>query len=271
MGKLDQPGFCSLYVAVDGYYLDKMVMTYPTWCLCHPEILRMDHVFVYDRNQLRVDDPRWGLIQKTREKQASLEGIPLRDTKFKLVPWELPEAASQRERMLTSLIRCALNVTTPWYLKLDADTFANKRTGFYFDKWFTGNPCYISSPWNYTKPAGTIAKMNEWAKGVPELMGYPEVQAKFVDMGNGKTKDVHPRMASWVMFGSTSWTIKASELCKEARLPFPSQDTYLSYIQARTGYPWVPVKFRQYGFEHMKNINGLQVACQHTIATGGLP
>jgi hypothetical protein len=267
VGLLDRSDFCSLFVGVDDFYLNKLLVTYPTWVNCHPEIIRMPHVFVADSDQVTALDPRWAAISKAREAAAAANNISLNDAKFYVLPWHMghDSGISQREEMLTGLIRCAKHLTTPWYLKLDADTYANAKTGFYFDKWFRNDPCYISNPWNYTKPAGTVAKMNEWAKGIPELKDLPEVQAQFADLGNGKTKDVHPRMASWVMFGNTKWTTWVSDLCKDARLPFPSQDTYLSYLQVRTGKNWVPVKFRTMGWQHERNFDGLKRACAETM------
>lgn len=267
MGKLDQDNFCSLFVAVDDFYLDKLLLTYPTWVACHPELIRMPHVFVVDELQVHARDPRWAVIARAREAAAAKEGISLRDTRFSVVPWSMDHAKgiSQREEMLTGLIRCAKALTTPWYLKLDADTYATERKGFYYDSWFKDDVVYIAPPWGYTKPAGTVSKMNAWATGVPELAGFPEVPSKQVDLGGGKTKDVHHRMASWTMFSSTKWTTWASGLCKEDRLPFPSQDTYLSYIQARTGAKWIPMNFRKMGLEHCRNIDGLREACRDTL------
>jgi len=273
MGLLDQDNFCSLFVAVDNYYLDKLVMTYPTWVNSHREVIRMPHVFVIDSEQISVLDRRWAAIQRAREDAAARYDISLRGTTFEAIPWAMDHGAgiSQREEMLTGLIRCAGHLKTPWYLKLDADTYASAKIGFYYDKWFRGDPCYIASPWNYTKPAGTIDIINAWGDTVPELKDLPRVPCRQEIPEGRKSKDVHPRMASWVMFGATKWTQWASGLCTAPRLPFPSQDTYLSYIQARTSKNWVPVKFRNFGWGHEKNINGLRSACQTTMNTLGIP
>ena len=268
MGLLEKDNFCSLFVGVDDFYLNKLLMTYPTWVRSRPEIVRMPHVFVADSQQVTALDPRWGQIQKEREAAAALHGLSLRDTRFEVVPWSMNhnDGISQREEMLTGLIKCADRLTTPWYLKLDADTFSKGRGGFYYDKWFTAKPCYISSPWGYTRPAGTVALMNAWASGVPELAGLPDVP--FTSSEHPKAKDVHSRMASWIMFGDSAWTKWASSLCRETRLPFPSQDTYLSYIQARTGKNWVAAKFRGMNWEHARNVGALKNGCAACL--GGL-
>jgi hypothetical protein len=271
MGLLDEDRFCSLFVAVDDFYLNKLLLTYPTWVHTRPEIVRMPHVFVADAEQVTALDPRWGQIHKAREAAAVRHGLSLRDTRFEVVPWSMDHNAgiSQREEMLTGLVRSAHGLSTPWYLKLDADTFSKGPGGFYYDKWFREEPCYISNPWNYTKPAGTVALMNTWATGVPELAALPEVPFKTAE--GPKAKDVHSRMASWIMFGSSAWTAWASDLCKESRLPFPSQDTYLSYVQARTGKNWVPAKFRGMNWEHCRNVDGLKNACLATMLSLRIP
>lgn len=260
---------CSLFVAVDNHYLDKLLVTYPTWVLCHPEILQMPHVFVYDAKELNVGDERWGKIAKMRELAAAREGVRTCPTGFSLIPWSMDHAAgiSQREEMLTGLVRCTKAIHTRWYLKLDADTYANARVPFIKNEWFAGDPCYIASPWSYSKPPGTVAAMNTWAKGIPELSGFPDVP--FVTIEGHKAKDKHHRMASWVLFADTDWTRRASALCTGPRLPTPSQDTYMSFIQAITKKHWVGVRFRDHGWEHCRNFGGLQAACAYVMATIG--
>lgn len=265
MGLLDRSDFCSLFVGADDFYLNKLVHSHRTWVMLKPEILRMPQVFVIDARQLTPSDVRWNQLCANHEEAVrhhtarGLGGFVRFAPKF--VPWRMDRAESQRERMLTGLVRCTDQISTPWYLKLDADTFAHAPGGWYYDRWFSGNPCYISSPWGYTKPGGTVEQMNRWAATVPQLKSYPEVTCTTVTMSPGRTKDNHARMASWVMFGNTEWSRWASGLCQGDRLPFPSQDTYLSYVQARTGKAWVPMKWRHYGWEHQKNPNGLRESC----------
>jgi hypothetical protein len=228
----------------------------------------MPTVFVYDDSQVKANDQRWTALAQMRDLlyTRDLSGRPESQhydlDPFKLVAWDMDmPGVSQREKMLTGLVHGCRCINTPWYLKLDADTYGTKRTGFYYDRWFQNGIAYISNPWGYTKPGGTIAKMNAWATTVPELAKFPDVTATTVDMGNGRTKDCHPRMASWVMFGNTAWTQQALDLCRTPRLPFPSQDTYLSYIQVRTGAKWIPQKFSKFGFSHAKNYNHLRSEC----------
>jgi hypothetical protein len=74
MGLLDRRDFCSLLVAVDDHYLDKLVTTYPTWIACHPEILNMPHLLVYDSLQVRSTDPRFAQLSEMAERLESEKG-----------------------------------------------------------------------------------------------------------------------------------------------------------------------------------------------------
>lgn len=278
------PRQCTLYIAVDHVYLQKMLYTYPTWVYCHPELLHMPHMFIYDQDEVSGNDPRWNIIREIHARMATFHretsAMPLLMT---CIPWKLPfQNVSQREEMLTSLVRCAPCITTPWYLKLDADTLGTIRCDSFQARWFDPSYAYIANPWGYTKPAGTIDKLNRWASFVPELAVFPPVKAEKVHLTHQKTKDVHPRMCSWVFIGNTAWTQQAERYCTPEsmerfrhdvndltmlypRLPFPSQDTYLAFIQARTNAPWVSVKFRHYGWDHCKNIDKLREACEHAL------
>jgi hypothetical protein len=260
---------CSLFIAVDNHYLDKLLCSYPTWLWCHPEIIGMTHVFVFDSAEVTIADKRWGDLARMRSEAALAHGSQAA-TKLQLIPWKMDHSLgiSQREEMLTGLVRCVDRVRTPWYLKVDADSFAVDKTPLLDPAWFENEEiAYVSSPWGYTRPAGTVAKMNTWAAGIPELAGFPDVP--FRSVTEPKAKDCHSRMASWVMLGRTSWTIWASGLCKDARLPFPSQDTYLAYVQARTNAKWIACKFHHRGASHCRNFGGLQAACAAVMAKVG--
>lgn len=275
MPHLERPGFCSLLVAVDDHYLHKMLMTYPTWVWCHPEIAKMTHVIVYDSDQVKWWDYRWTRIREELEEACIRGNHQVPD--FQLIPTGMLKLfyTSQREKMLTSLLRASEEVPTPWYLKLDADTYASARTGFYYDKWFNSNPVFIANPWGYAKPGDELDKLNAWAKdntNIPDsLMKHWPVPGEKVMRDNQRAGDIPwkvnwSRMASWVMFGMTQWTQRVSLFVDPwQKYPTPSQDTYLSYFMRMAGESWIPVKFRQYGWEHQRNFNGLQIACRDVL------
>lgn len=271
MPLLSKPDFCSLLVAVDEVYIDKLMLTYPTWARCHPEILNMPHVIVAD---CTMDQIKLGIFSGLVSREAQLAKVPAPSVHIVTtdsIHCDGDYFVSQRERMLTALVRGADKIKTPWYWKMDADTYANKKCGFYYDRWFRGSPAFIANPWGYTKPATSLDQMNKWFDAVvvsnhPELAHTAPIHGELVEREPGdKWKVKHRRMASWTMFGNTEWTQQMSAYQGTGRLPFPSQDTYLSYLAERLGKPWVDVKFRNYGWEHCRNIKGLAAACEEVL------
>ena len=268
---LNKMDFCTLLVAVDDFFINKLLSTFPTWLLCHPEILNMNILIMYDANgdrPIKGSDPRFKELGKIWNDYRRYHG---RGKAFyaHVVPWSMPEAGSQRERMLTSLVHASAHITTPWYLKLDADTYATEPKGFYYDKWFNQNPAFIGNHWGYTKPGTALQTLNIWAKTVEELKDFPPVEGKIVARdGNPTWKVNHHRMCSWVFFGNTSWCQETLGYLDGLKLPFPSQDTYFSFIATLTGRHFLANKetnFRRYGWEHCRNEAGLKAACTKTI------
>lgn len=277
MGLLDRMDFCSLVVAVDDYFINKLLMTWPTWLLCHPELLNMNIVIMYDADpasdrQMKGDDPRFKRLGEIWYEYREWHKGRGKAFYMQVVPWQMPDAKSQRERMLTALVHAPAYVTTPWYLKLDADTYATEPKGFYYDRWFNQRPAFIGNPWGYTKPGNALDQLNEWATDIEQLAeapGYP-VKGEVIR----RSEDEHPpwkvnhrRMASWVMFGNTQWCVSTLEyLGDDLRLPFPSQDTYFSYVAEVQKRNFIVDKFRKYGWNHCRNERGLSAACQEVLA-----
>ena len=277
MPVLDHMDTCTLYVAVDDYYINKLLLSFPTWLLCHPELLNMNILIIFDADpasdrRMKPDDSRFKQLgeiwNEYREYHKRGKAFYMR-----VVGWKMPDATSQRERMLTALVHGVAYVQTPWYLKLDADTYATEPKGFYYDRWFKGRPAFIGNHWGYTKPGTALCDLNLWSEKIPELRGLSgwPVEGQVIARGEDPAWKVnHHRMASWVMFGLTEWCQSTLQyLGDDLCLPFPSQDTYFSYLAALTGRHFLAnseTNFRRYGFEHCRNEGGLRAACEKTIA-----
>jgi hypothetical protein len=65
---------------------------------------------------------------------------------------------------------------------LDCDAFALSKDEWFEDEWFDGNPCFIASPWGYTKPAQMLWDCEEWSKQIPWLKSLPPVISKWGDL-----------------------------------------------------------------------------------------
>lgn len=245
----------TLVTAFDAKYINRLRCTWPTWMRFRPWLRDIPVVLIYDAS-------------------FDLECVDLsfldHHRAIRLLPWTMPEAATQRERMLTSLVQVpATEVETSWYLKLDADTYATGHTEWLCDEWFQpipdrGTPAYVASPWGYTKPADTIAKLDDWADGVQELSVYPRLD---LPIAEGSEIARHPRMASWVFFGNTAWTRRVAALAP-GRLPCPSQDTYLSYCATRLQSPVRRIRMAKYGWRHTSRLSTLKNACNTALAAG---
>ncbi len=143
----------TVVVAFDEEYVAKLRQSWPTWMAFRPWIREIPVLLIYDAElDLQCVD-------------LSFLGT---HPNVRLVPWSMPDAKTQRERMLTALVHVpAREVQTNWYLKLDADTYATRSTKWVYDEWFGPiddefPPVWVASPWGYTKPANTIAKLDEW-------------------------------------------------------------------------------------------------------------
>jgi len=142
-------------------------------------------------------------------------------------------------------------VDTEWYLKLDTDTWATENKEWRFPEWFQDDVVFTSSSWGYTKPAQFIHDLDEWAKGIPELCDRKPPVSDLPDDLAGRVS--HKRIISFVFFGRTEFTEWALDLLDDpAKLPCPSQDTFLWYVAARSGQRWLRAKMKNYGWDHKR-------------------
>ena len=220
-------------VAVDYLHVQELEITWPLWAERKPEIL--------DRPLLIIADGHADWEQR-------LSFLGHRNMTIKKWTPAAGAFGSQRESMLTSLVRAAEFIETPWYLKIDTDAHATRDGEWIDGKWFDGDPVIVSHRWGYTKPARSLKVLDNWA-GMHQELQYNEPPVKDYDPNARIAK--HPRIISYVMFGDTQFTRWASRLCP-GRLPVPSQDTYLWYCAARSGQRVSRVNMKSAGWRHGK-------------------
>lgn len=229
----------TLVLGVDAKHLEELRWAWPTWLKYKPELLQMALVVFYDREQVSPSQARF------------LEEHP----QVRWVPWQMPRARSQREKMLCGFVQIpAREVGTPWYLKLDTDVIATSRDRWIEDDWFTSRqdgrpPVLIAPPWGYSKPRYVMDLYDDWGDGTPALSAFPRLALPY---SSGSNKVIHPRIISWLMFGDTAWTRRVAALAEaDGRLPYPSQDTFLFYCAARTSAPVLRVGMKNRGWAHL--------------------
>jgi len=227
-------------LGVDRRHCEELRWVWPTWMRFKPELREMPAVVFHDVTQVRADT-----LSFLRE-----------HPNVRLVPWELPNAWNQRERMLTGFVQVpAREVTTPWYLKLDTDVIATGPGEWIKPEWFEPDaagetPVFISSKWGYTKPRYVMDLLDDWGDNIPLLAGKPRLNLPY----SSKDKRLkHRRIISWLFFGRTDWTREIAALTPaDGRLPYPSQDSFLFYCAARLGKRHVRVGMADYQWAHKR-------------------
>jgi hypothetical protein len=134
---------CTLLLAVDDKHLNELLTVYPTWALCHPEIVHFPIVLLYDRSSLAADDLRLFQLHQLCRQFGS-------DAAFTLIPWP-PSGSSlswrnHREKMLLAYVKGADYISTSWFLKIDTDAVATKKKRFIDPQWFSHDVAFISNP-----------------------------------------------------------------------------------------------------------------------------
>jgi hypothetical protein len=260
-----KPEDITLLTAIDAGYIDKLLATYETWTHFHPEVTRMPMIVLHDAEQLVPHGPRMRRLARmaARAKQAD----------FRYVAWD-GEYETQREKMLTGLTFAPeLQVQTPWYLKIDADTVATKRCEWIQDEWFEPikyhdtlslPPAFVTNPWHYTKPAEFLDRLDDWGDDVWAMGDSDRLN---IAHEPGARRAYHSRIISWLFFGNTEWTKLITGLLEDRRLPVPSQDTFLWYCAARGGRRYRTLKMRKYGWGHMGRRKNHEIAekCRNLI------
>lgn len=267
------PKDITLVVAVDDIYIEKLFWTYQTWVKFKPEILQMPILLICDSkmNELSTPHDLW-YERFCPMRQFEALADKLGQSHVSIILWDDHGYANQREKMLTSLVFApAQHVQTPWYLKLDADTFANASCEWLKDEWFAAHkgktPTFIASPWGYTKPGNLLDILDDWGDTVEGIKQYPRLNIPHEpDSKTVRSK----RMASWVMFGNTGWLREVVSTLDSDKLPVPSQDTFLYYMAARRRDYHVRVKMAAYGWAHARKISGLISTCRGILGADAI-
>ena len=227
----------STFLAVDRVHLAELKYVWNSWCAFKPEIFNAPMIVAYDADQVSVS--QMGFM---REVHPSVT----------FYAWSRP-ACSQREKMLASFVFLApMVVQTPWYLKLDTDVVATRSAELLnVMRWRSpqDSPVFVASPWGYTKPATAIQVLDDWGDTVPELKDKPRLNLPF-DAHANKVK-CPGRIISWCFFGQTQWCRQAALLC-QGRWPVPSHDTFLWYVAARSGAPYLRIRMKDWGWSHQR-------------------
>ena len=209
----------TIVTAVNELYLDKLKKNFPKWqkiegLMEYPYIIFAhedcyDDVKDYFKNYKRVN----------------------------VIKWSFKNADSTREEMLSAFVfGVAKNVKTPYWMKLDCDTYpvnSNITKVPIPDSSFKNQ--ITSNKWGYTKIKSDdkndrhwLNILDDWADNISYFNGTNRLFSHEIT----EKKYKHSRIISYIEIEKTNWTKFLSEICGD-KLPIPSQDTLTWYCAKR--------------------------------------
>lgn len=217
----------TLVTAVNQPYLEKLRLTLPTWQL-KPQLSDCPLLVFYHG----LAPEELSFIHEYRDS-------------VRLVPWDMRHYESARELMLSAFVLGAPRlVETPYWVKLDADSFFLDDQDVFLDHMFDYD--LAGHKWNYTKPGRWLAELDDWAQE-NELPGHNYLAPQNRALATSSRRYGHHRIASWICLHKTDFTIRAASYLKE-RLPVPSHDTYFWYLAERIPeFKWCWHNFKRRG------------------------
>lgn len=179
----------TIVTACDPKYVECLKLTFPTW-IKYKNILKFP-IIVY--------------INGFLENDTKLDF--LRDhNNIKLIPWDMPNADSQREKMLSSFVfGPAKDVNTKYWLKLDADAYCVDDRDILNKNMISYD--IVGHKWSYTKPPEWIQTLNNWSIDKKLNFQYTIKQSQIK-----KNRYYHERTNSFIQLHSTEFTKEAAQL-----------------------------------------------------------
>jgi len=226
----------TIVTACDEHYVEILKYTFPNW----RKYKKIDDypVIVFVHGMDIESDPRLDFLR--------LDNVTM-------IPWSMDNADDHREEMLSAFVfGTAENVSTEFWMKLDSDSYATDDRPLITDD--MKKYAFCGHRWGYSRP-NHIEALDKWAKGhwkrkLKNAKPMIEEGKKEGRRFYHKTK----RTISFVQLHKTKFTKFCVSLLRERKLPVPSQDTFMFYVQNRFDPEFVGVKNfkRFYGFTQGK-------------------
>jgi hypothetical protein len=208
----------TIVTACDEKYIEFLKLTFPNW-----------------RKYKNID--KYPVI-------VFVHGIPLDDERLdflklpnvELIEWSFPEAVNDkgeidhREEMLSAFVfGAAENVRTDYWLKLDCDSFATDDRPLYDES--MKQYAYCGHKWGYSRPHH-INALDEWAKG--HWRRKLKKAGPMINEGRIEGRRFYhegvKRTISFIQLHKLKFTKFCVGLCRERRLPVPTQDTFMFFV-----------------------------------------
>ena len=230
----------TIVTACDCKHVEHLQVTYLNWCLF--KNIDQYPMIVYV-NGMGIDDTRLDFLRKHPD--------------LRLIPWDMT-VDTQRERMLSCFVLgTAKDVKTDYWLKLDADAYMTDSRPMLDESMFQADIC--GHKWHYTKPGAFLSHLDAWADTRAEFAGTERLFGSGEEVRETR-RFGHSRFASYVCLHKAEFSRFAAGLCQpENRLPVPSHDTFMWYVEARLGRKWERRNFkRDFGVNNKSKIEPLK-------------
>jgi len=230
--------FCdtTIVTACDEKYVEILRETFPNW-------RKYKHI---DKHPVIVYVHGMDIETDTRLEFLRLPNV-------KMINWskekDLDGVTNHREEMLSAFVfGPARDVKTDYWMKLDADSYATDDRPFITEKMKQYSFC--GHRWGYSRP-NHITALDEWAKGhwrSKLKKATPMITEGRVD-GRRFFHNVK-RTISFVQLHRTKFSKFCVKLLRERRLPAPTQDTFMFFVQNKFDPEYVGImNFKKhYGF-----------------------
>lgn len=244
-------------VGVDAKTIKQLTWSHQTWKKFAPEIWQNPMLVFYSETL----------------QPGEISGM-LEHPALTMVNWPPANSLydSQREQMLSGFVHMPRFVKTEWWMKLDTDAVRKpeSKQPWIEPEWFDyldpfGRPyAFIGNRWPYTKPADQMAWLDKWGDHVDGLNSYPPLDLPYNP--NARTcRHKGGRLASWITFFNTEWSLLAASFCKFGHIPVPSEDGYHFYVAKRRRDAYLLTKFKKRGWTNVSRLNKLITLCQEIL------
>jgi|3_EtaG_2_1085321.scaffolds.fasta_scaffold85328_1 hypothetical protein len=256
-----------IVLGVDLEHMPHLRRVWPNWQQYKPSLFEHQIIIFYDSS---VDPETLRVVVGPDPKLVSWR--PMAHYSDDGTKWTKP----QRQKMLAGFVyTAALNVKSPYWLKLDLDVIASGVDDWIDPDWFEGDPAIISHPWGYTKPADQMMELDRWLIDSRKSM-YPEFMEKCSCLnlapipGHGMLS--HKRIISWCGFFQSEFTricsMAASVSCGHGKLPVPSQDGYMWWMAQSQGLPIHRVGMKRRGWIHRSSLKNMDAELEKLNVDG---
>lgn len=229
----------TIVTATDPKYVGHLKLTYPNW-VKYKNITKYPMILYVNGFKNGCNDSQLDFIRN--------------HPNIKIIEWDFKNTNSQRERMLSAFVfGAARDVTTPYWIKLDADAFFTDHSEL-FTKEMKDYDIY-GHKWGYTKPFHWIKELDEWASD-KDL--FKKTKSLFDEKNVEGRRYNHKRVASYVQCHKSDFVKLAANIAGD-KMPVPSQDTYLWYVAERSGSKWHRHNFKRFsGISNASDVEKLK-------------